>query len=96
MLEIDKLNELAESHGELRRGKGMVTGTIAISLAVLCFLGVLVFHFPQYLSTPELRKSYNVDLMRWVLLVAMVVSAASRWSTSSSTARAGSRPSPSS
>jgi len=74
MLEIDKLNELAESHGELRRGKGMVTGTIAISLAVLCFLGVLVFHFPQYLSTPELRKSYNVDLMRWVLLVAMVVS----------------------
>ena len=74
MLELEKLNELAESHGELRRGHGMVTGTIAIILAALCFLGVLVFHFPQYLSTPELRKSYNVDVMRYVLLTAMVVS----------------------
>ena len=74
MLDIDKLNELAESHGELQRGRGMVTGVIALSLAVLCFLGVLAFHFPQYLTTPELRKSYDVDVMRWVLLTAMVVS----------------------
>jgi len=47
MLELEKLNELAESHGELRRGHGMVTGTIAIILAALCFLGVLVFHSPS-------------------------------------------------
>ena len=38
-----------------------------------CFLGVLVFHFPQYLSTPELRRSYNVDVMRMILLAAMVI-----------------------
>ena len=74
MLELEKLNEFTESHGQLQRGKGLVTGTIALSLAMLCFLGVLVFHFPQYLSTPELRKSYDVDVMRHVLLVAMVVS----------------------
>ncbi|PSJ19015.1 fatty acid hydroxylase, partial [Halomonas sp. ND22Bw] len=73
MLEMDKLNEFTASHGELQRGKGRVTGTIALSLGILCFLGVLAFHFPQYLTTPELRRSYNVDIMRTILLVAMVV-----------------------
>lgn len=71
MLEIDKLNQLSNSHGELRRGHGMVTGVIAMVLAVLCFLGVLAFHFPQYLTTPELRKSYDVNVMRTIMLVAM-------------------------
>ena len=59
---LEKLNELTESHGELRRGKGLMSGVIALSLGVLCFLGVLAFHFPEYLTTPELRKSYNVDV----------------------------------
>src|SRR5690349_11036073 len=74
MLDIDKLNEFTQNHGELQRGRGLVTGTIALSLGILCFLGVLAFHFPQYLTTPELRKSYNVDVMRFILLAAMVVS----------------------
>jgi sterol desaturase/sphingolipid hydroxylase (fatty acid hydroxylase superfamily) len=71
---LDKLNQLTESHGELRFGTGMITGIIALSLAILCFLGVLAFHFPAYLTTPELRKSYSVDTLRTVMLVAMVLS----------------------
>lgn len=74
MLELDKLNQLTESHGELRRGKGMVTGVIAFVLALLCFLGVLAFHFPQYLTTPELRKSYDVNVIRTIMLVAIGIS----------------------
>ncbi|MBX3624597.1 MAG: sterol desaturase family protein [Rhizobacter sp.] len=74
MLELDKLNQLTESHGELRRGKGMVTGVIALVLAMLCFLGVLAFHFPQYLTTPELRKSYDVNVIRTIMLVAIGIS----------------------
>lgn len=74
MLELDKLNQLTESHGELRRGKGMVTGVIALVLASLCFLGVLAFHFPQYLTTPELRKSYDVNVIRTIMLVAIGIS----------------------
>jgi len=70
---LDKLNEFTESHGELRPGRGLVTGSIALSLAVLCFLGVLAFHFPEYLTTPQLRKSYDVELMRKILFGAMVV-----------------------
>src|SRR3982751_465621 len=54
----------------------MVTGVIALGLALLCFLGVLAFHFPEYLTTPQLRKSYNVDLMRQLLFWSMVIAGA--------------------
>jgi sterol desaturase/sphingolipid hydroxylase (fatty acid hydroxylase superfamily) len=70
---LDKLNELAESAGALRPGAGLVTGVIALTLGFLCFLGVLAFHFPEYLTTPELRRSYSVDTLRTVLFVALVV-----------------------
>jgi sterol desaturase/sphingolipid hydroxylase (fatty acid hydroxylase superfamily) len=70
---LDKLNEFSESHGELRAGRGQVTGVIALVLGILCLLGVLAFHFPQYLTTPELRKSYDVDLLRKVMFAAMVI-----------------------
>ena len=70
---LEKLNDFTESHGELRQGKGLITGVIALTLGCLCFLGVLAFHFPQYLTTPELRKSYDVSVLRNVMLVAMVI-----------------------
>ena len=73
---IDKLHRLTTSHGALRPGKGMVTGVIALGLAILCFLGVLAFHFPQYLTTPELRKAYNVDAMRQLLFWSLVIAGA--------------------
>ena len=73
---IDKLNRLSESHGALQPGKGMASGVIALMLAALCFLGVLAFHFPEYLTTPELRKSYNVDVMRLLLFWSLVLSGA--------------------
>jgi sterol desaturase/sphingolipid hydroxylase (fatty acid hydroxylase superfamily) len=73
MNDIEKLNQLTASHGALRPGKGLVSGVVALSLAFLCFLGVLAFHFPEYLTTPQLRKSYSVDLMRQLLYWAMVI-----------------------
>ena len=73
---LDKLNQLTESHGELRTGRGLVSGVIALSLAILCFLGVLAFHFPEYLTTPQLRKSYNVDVLRQVMYWSLVLSGA--------------------
>ena len=72
---LDKLNELAEGHGPLTPGRGLVTGVLALSLAFLCLLGVLAFHFPEYLTTPELRKSYDVAVIRQILFVAMVLAA---------------------
>ena len=76
MKNLEKLNSLTESHGELRPGHGMISGVVALSLAILCFLGVLAFHFPEYLTTPQLRKSYNVDLMRQLMLASLVLGGA--------------------
>ena len=76
MKELKKLNQLAESHGALQPGKGMISGVIALSLAILCFLGVLAFHWPEYLTTPQLRQSYNVDVMRQLMLASLVLAGA--------------------
>jgi len=54
----------------------MVSGVIALSLAILCFLGVLAFHWPEYLTTPQLRRSYDVDVMRLLLFWSLVLSGA--------------------
>ncbi len=71
--ELKQLNELSKAHGALTPGLGLITGIVALSLGILCFLGVLAFHFPQYLTTPQLRQSYNVDLLRQIMLGALVI-----------------------
>ena len=71
---IRRVRKLFQQSGELAPGYGMVSGVIALSLALLCLLGVLAFHFPQYLTTPELRQKYSVDLLRQIMLVALLVS----------------------
>jgi sterol desaturase/sphingolipid hydroxylase (fatty acid hydroxylase superfamily) len=71
---LNKLNRLTESHGELKPGSGLISGVIALSLAILCFLGVLAFHFPAHLTTPELRRAYDVETLRKVMFVALLIS----------------------
>lgn len=73
---LKKINELTASHGALQPGRGLVTGVIALTLSILCVLGVLAFHFPEYLTTPQLRKSYSVDAIRQLLLGSMVAAGA--------------------
>ena len=73
---IKRVVGLFGQSGELRAGRGRVTGVIGVSLSILCFLGVLAFHFPEYLTTPQLRQKYSVDLLRQVMLGAMVLSGA--------------------
>ncbi len=74
MVPVSKLNKLYRQHGHLPMGVGKVSGVIAYSLAILCLLGVIAFHFPQYLTTPELRAKYSVDVLRGVMLVALIIS----------------------
>jgi hypothetical protein len=42
-------------------------------LAILCFLGVLAFHFPEYLTTPQLRQSYDIATLRVLMYWSMVI-----------------------
>jgi hypothetical protein len=52
---IGETRELLHRHGELRPGLGKLSGVMALSLGFLGLLAVLAFHFPQYLTTPDLR-----------------------------------------
>ena len=70
---LKKTTAVFRQEGPLQTGRGKVTGIIAFALAVLSFLGVLAFHFPEYLTTPELRKNYSVDMLRQIMLWAMVI-----------------------
>ncbi len=73
---LRKLGQLARSHGALRPGKGVASGVAALGLALLCFLGVLAFHFPQQLTTPQLRANYDVGVLRQVMFWSLVLAGA--------------------
>src|ERR1700693_2428424 len=59
-----------------RLGEGNISGWIAVVLGLLSVLGVLCFHFPDFLTTPQLRQVYTVDQMRYLLGGGMIFSAA--------------------
>lgn len=71
---LGKTASLLSSEGELRTGKGLASGAFALALAILCFLGALAFHFPQYLTTPELRAKYDVGVIRQIMLAGLLIS----------------------
>src|SRR3954462_9524145 len=70
---VRKATALFHQSGPLEVGQGKITGVIALAMAGLAVLSVLAFHFPEYLTTPNLRKKYDVNVLREVLLVGMVI-----------------------
>src|SRR5258706_6270396 len=64
------------SAAEFKIGEGRISGWISVSLGALSVLGVLCFHFPDYLTTPQLRQVYTADQMRYLLVGGMIFSAA--------------------
>ena len=72
MQELDKLNQLTESHGELRPGKGLISGIVALSLAIRrlrergtrrALPGVALSHVPVPPSTIPLKLNYQYFLL---------------------------------
>ena len=59
------------SHRAMLPGQGKISGAISLLLGAGSVLGVLCFHFPEYLTTAEFREVYDVDLIRQVLMVSM-------------------------
>ena len=56
-------------------GEGKISGWISVILGSLSVLGVLCFHFPDFLTTPQLRQAYTADQMRYLLGAGMIFSA---------------------
>lgn len=70
---VDDTVDLLGRSGELKFGRGVIATAIALALGALCLLGVVAFHFPEYLTTPELRRQYSVELLRQSMFVALLV-----------------------
>jgi len=70
---VGEARELLKKDGHLRGSQTGVSTVIALSLGFLCLLGVLAFHYPQYLTTPELRHKYSVDLLRHLLFGGLLI-----------------------
>lgn len=70
---VDDATDLLSADGELTPGQGTITTALALCLGFLSFLGVLAFLFPEYLTTPELRRAYNVDWCRALLFSGLLV-----------------------
>ena len=68
---VNETADLLGRSGALRFGQGTIATVVALTLGVLCLLAVLAFHFPEYLTTPELRHQYSVDVLRQVLFVGL-------------------------
>jgi len=63
-------------------GTGWWSGILAVFFGVLAFGGVICLHFPQFLSTPEMRIYYPMNIIRmgietaiWAAMVFGVLSA---------------------
>lgn len=70
---VSETTGLLNQSGPLKPGQGLASGVLALTLAVLCLLGVAAFHYPQYLTTPELRREYSPDVIRHIMFAAMVL-----------------------
>jgi sterol desaturase/sphingolipid hydroxylase (fatty acid hydroxylase superfamily) len=70
---VDDTADLLGRSGELTFGRGVIATAIALTLAALCLLGVVAFHFPEYLTTPQLRRQYSVEALRQAMFIALLV-----------------------
>lgn len=71
---VQETSDLLKQSGPLSREVGLASSVLALTLAILSVLGVAAFHYPQYLTTPELRHAYSPDMLRHILFVALVLS----------------------
>nr|WP_315391702.1 sterol desaturase family protein [uncultured Duganella sp.] len=71
---VQETGQLLQQSGSLSAGRGLASGVLALTLATLSLLGVAAFHYPQYLTTPELRQAYSPDVIRHILFAALVLS----------------------
>ena len=73
MLE-QKINEMFGDADPSHFGTGWWSGVLSAFFGILAFGAVVCLHFPRFLSSPELRPYYPMDLMR-LLIQGVIVGA---------------------
>jgi sterol desaturase/sphingolipid hydroxylase (fatty acid hydroxylase superfamily) len=61
------------SNARPRIGEGRIGSFLCAAIGILSVAAVLCLRFPAFLTTPELRPHYDVELLRLVLAVSMVI-----------------------
>lgn len=61
-------------HAPFKFGEGRISGYISATLGLLSLLAVFCFLLPEWLTTSELRKVYDEQFARTVLLLGLVLS----------------------
>jgi sterol desaturase/sphingolipid hydroxylase (fatty acid hydroxylase superfamily) len=64
-----------EADDRPRIGDGRIGSFICAAIGLMSVASVLCLRFPAYLTTPELRTHYDVELLRLLLAVCMIVAA---------------------
>jgi sterol desaturase/sphingolipid hydroxylase (fatty acid hydroxylase superfamily) len=72
---MSELNSHPNSSARPRIGEGRIGSFLCAAIGLLSVASVLCLRFPAFLTTPELRPHYNMELLRLVLAVAMVIAA---------------------
>lgn len=65
---------LLGDHGPQTFGSGWFSGLLGLILGLGSFCAVLVFQFPEWLTTTDLRSAYPINFMRGLLVLALVCS----------------------
>ncbi|WBL80968.1 sterol desaturase family protein [Bradyrhizobium xenonodulans] len=66
---------MAHESSRPRIGEGRIGSSLCAAIGVLSIAAVLCLRYPAFLTTPELRVHYDVELLRLTLAIAMVVGA---------------------
>ncbi|OEE67351.1 sterol desaturase [Enterovibrio norvegicus FF-33] len=63
-----------DAQRQLRIGDGKISGYLSVMLGALSLLAVLAYLFPSYLTTTELRKTYDAESLQHILKYGMYFS----------------------
>ena len=55
-------------------GEGKISGAVSIFLAILFFLAIFCFKFPELVTSPEFRNIYTGESMKTVLVATIIAS----------------------
>lgn len=65
---------MTQSTQRFKPGEGKISGYVSIFLALLSFLGVFCFKFPEILTSPEFREVYTGESMTTLLTATIIAS----------------------